>query len=123
MKTLFSFILLLIICFNSAAQESKFSIIKDITFTKSRLILVDFTDKIVTFNAFKYSKNLSHQLNRFNLTLSTTETMKDGFVVFSPKHLKRNFFKDYTINYKRSELKRLLPQVPDFRSFYPCVTY
>lgn len=99
MKTLFTFILLLIFALISTAQNSKYDIIEESISIIPFLSLIDFSDKSFTiddkspkFNAFKYSQNLTHQLNGANIDLSATEEIIDGFLVFSPKNLKKSFF-------------------------------
>ncbi|MFK7834384.1 MAG: hypothetical protein AB8B52_14005 [Winogradskyella sp.] len=127
MKTYLTFIVLLLVGFISTAQYSTFDTIEDAISIKPNLTLIDWSDESFSmaettskFNSFKYAQNLTKQLNDLDMSVSMIEPMREGFIVFSPDNLKRNFFKDFNTAYKRSQLERLLPRLPDISDFTPC---
>jgi len=128
MKTHLIFISLLIIGFIGTAQNSTFKTFEEAIAIKPNITLIDLSDKSLSlientprFNAFKYSKHIKNQLEGFDMTISVTETTRDGFLVFSPEKLKKNFFQDFNITCRRSELERLLPRSLDPNYYTPCI--
>ena len=97
MKTHLTFTLLLLFGFSSMAQSSTFDSIEDAIAIKPSLTLIDFSDQSFaisnysfSFNSYTYSQNTPKQRNAFHMSPSTTEIMKDDFVVFSHQDLKKN---------------------------------
>ncbi|NRD22114.1 hypothetical protein HNV10_02605 [Winogradskyella litoriviva] len=112
--------------FIATAQNSKFNSIEDSVTIKPTLTLMDLNefsffknDTSSIFSTFDYSKKLNTQLVGLKFDMAKIEIMRDGFIVFYSKGLKSSFFRDFNITYRRAELKRLLPKIPDYRNYDP----
>ena len=126
MKTHSIFILLLISSIIAAAQESKFNSVEDSITIKPTITLKDLSefsfyknDTSSRLYTFDYSKKLNTQLVGLKFDMEKIEIMRDGFIVFYSKGLKSSFFRDFNITYRRAELKRLFPKIPDYRNYDP----
>lgn len=126
MKTRAIFILLLMLSFIATAQNSKFNCIDNSITIKPTLTLMDLNefsffknDTSSKFNTYGYSEKLNTQLVGLKFDIEKIEIMRDGFIVFSSEDLKRSFFRDFNITYRRAELKRLLPKIPDYSNYNP----
>ncbi|MUU79019.1 hypothetical protein [Winogradskyella endarachnes] len=112
--------------FIAAAQNSKFKNIEGSVTLKPTITLIDLNefsliknDNSSRLNTFNYSEKLNTQLVGLKFDMAKIEIMRDGFIVFSSKDLKRSFFRDFNITYRRAELKRLLPKIPDYSNYDP----
>lgn len=126
MKTHSIFILLIIFSVIATAQNSKFDNIEDSIAIKPTLTLIDLSEfsfsKNATspkFNTFNYCKKLSIEPVGLKVDMAKIEIKRDGFIVFSSENLKKSFFRDFNITYRRGELKRLLPKIPDYSNYDP----
>ncbi len=127
MKFYLIFIYLLIVGFMSTAQNATSKTIEEAIAIKPSLTLIDFSDKSLSmtattpkFSALKYAQGLKNKPEGFHMDIPTTQTVRAGFTVFHPNNLKRSFFQDFNSSYRRSQLERLLPRLPDISDFTPC---
>lgn len=127
MKLQLFFICLLIVGFKSNAQNGTSKTIEEAIAIKPSLTLIDFSDKSLSmssatpkFSALKYAQDLKNKPEGFHMDIPTNQTVRAGFTVFHPNTLKRSFFRDFNSSYRRSQLERLLPRLPDISDFTPC---
>ncbi|NRD18484.1 hypothetical protein HNV08_00375 [Winogradskyella eckloniae] len=126
MKIHFSFILIILFAFSVSAQTSKVNRIDDAITIKPRLNLIDLSDaslsmnNLQNFKDFQFSQNIETPTEEFNMRISYIDIKRNGVLVFSSKDLKKSFFQDFNLSYNRSQLKRLLPRLPDISDFTPC---
>lgn len=106
------------------AQNSSF---EESIAIKPSITLIDFSDLSFSqidytpkFSDLKYTQDLKTRTENFQMDISGSEIVREGFMVFDSKRLKRSFFRDFNSSYRRSQLERLLPRLPDISDFTPC---
>ncbi|WP_407557100.1 hypothetical protein [Winogradskyella sp. 4-2091] len=126
MKTGSIFILLIMSSIIATAQKSKFNSIEDSIAIKPTITMMDLSEFSFTNNdtsprlkPFNYTEKLSNHPAGLKVDMAKIEVMRDGFIAFSSENLKKSFFRDFNITYRRAALTRLLPKTPDYSNYDP----
>jgi hypothetical protein len=124
MKRIFNILVFVFLSTSIYGQKEHHEVIIDLKPEQPSVVLLETTQYTTTnFNAFKYSLSLNKKIKGFDFNISALDVISNGFFNVDSKFLRRSNFENYNINFKRTELQRLLPRLPEAIDFCPTNGY